>query len=130
MSPDRDQQGVSRDAWLTSWVDLSEAPEPMTFLATTESPDLVVDLWEREQAAPGSRERIAVVVSMRAGVGPRSFAALPFAPWGHAGSVAVAWDGVAATPRERLLEAAWQGHLRALDRLGGSLEFHQVWPPT
>ena len=129
MSADRDQQGVSRQEFLARWVDLSEDPEPMTFLTTLENVDAVVDLWERETAAPGSWERIAAVVTMRKGIGPRPLTYLPFFDWGMAGSVAVAWDGVAPTPRERLLEAVWQGHLRAEDRHRDA-QFHQVWPPT
>jgi hypothetical protein len=126
---DVDGNGESREAWLAHWQDVSGSPVPMQFLVTTEATDLVVDLWEREDAAPGSWERITVVVTMRKGIGLRPFEYLPFFDWGVAASVAVAWDGVLPTPRERLLEAIWQGHLRALDRQSDA-QFHQVWPPT
>lgn len=123
----------SRQEYLeqSGWADPSASPEPMAYLTTVESDSLVLDLWECTDRAMGAIDRVAVVVTMRPGIGPRSFDALPFAPWGHAGLVAIAWDAdvVTTTPRDRLLEALWQGHLRARERFMDA-EFRQVWPPT
>ena len=116
MADDDERNAAGQPGWVRGWYreddrrHYNAVADRLVYLGTEDGP-VVVDRYD-DPEQPGEVQRMLTV---RPGV-----TVLAARPWTDRGWAALAWEtDPADEPRQRLLEALLEGHLRAWERMGG-----------